>query len=208
MNLSTEFKKTVSERGVDWLLTQEINVSNEQGEVIAKAEIELLTLNKHRDAAATYAMLENDETDWEIPLNIYFKKQNLTADLCEALNVSSSTKAQTHILLEAISVLPEYRNKGVAKYLLQEIAKKHAKCQSINVLSMPMNMFVDAEHCESEDNKQYYRQLDLTNETIDRKALEQCFVQTGFTKINIDEAMLVAPLDFDVLVASPASILA
>lgn len=208
MNLSTEFKKTVSERGVDWLLTQEINVSNEQGEVIAKAEIELLTLNKHRDAAATYAMLENDETDWEIPLNIYFKKQNLTADLCEALNVSSSTKAQTHILLEAISVLPEYRNKGVAKYLLQEIAKKHAKCQSINVLSMPMNMFVDAEHCESEDNKQYYRQLDLTNEAIDRKALEQCFVQTGFTKINIDEAMLVAPLDFDVLVASPASILA
>lgn len=208
MNLSTEFKKTVSERGVDWLLTQEINVSNEQGEVIAKAEIELLTLNKHRDAAATYAMLENDETDWEIPLNIYFKKQNLTADLCEALNVSSSTKAQTHILLEAISVLPEYRTQGVAKYLLQEIAKKHAKCQSINVLSMPMNMFVDAEHCESEDNKQYYRQLDLTNEAIDRKALEQCFVQTGFTKINIDEAMLVAPLDFDVLVASPASILA
>lgn len=208
MNLSIEFSKPVSETGNEWQLSQEINVSNEAGEVIAKAEIELLTLNKHRDALATYQLLANDATDWEIPLNIYFKKQNLTGDLCQELNVAASTKAQTHILIEAISVLPEFRKQGVATYLLQEIAKKHTKIQSLSVLSLAMNTFVDAEHCETQENTDYYTKLDLANETLARPELRCFFESSGFTAIKVDEDALVEPLQFDIFVASPASILA
>jgi GNAT superfamily N-acetyltransferase len=208
MNFTIEFSKPIIQGNYEWQLAQEINVKNDNGDVIAKAEIELLTINKHRDALATYQLLEDEGSDWEIPLNIYFKKQNLTLDLCDALEVKPSTKAQTHILLEAISVLPEYRQQGVAKYLLQNIAQKHAKIQSINVLSMAMNEFVDAQLCETQSNKDYYSTLDLPNETIARETLENCFTNSGFTKIDIDQAALVEPLQFDIFVASPASILA
>ena len=173
MNLSITYSKPVTETGNDWQLSQEINVSNEAGDIIAKAEIELLTLNKHRDALATYQLLADDATDWEIPLNVYFKKQNLTAELCQELNVAASTKAQTHILIEAISVLPEYRKQGVGKYLLQEIAKKHVKIQSLSVLSLAMNAFVDAEQCETQENTDYYSKLNLTDETLARPELNR-----------------------------------
>jgi GNAT superfamily N-acetyltransferase len=208
MKLSIEFNKPEAITGHDWQLSQEVNVKNEAGDVIAKAEIELLTLNKHRDASATYKLLADEETDWEIPLNIYFKKQNLTEDLCKELHVSASTKAQTHILVEAISVLPQYRRQGVGQYLLQEIAKKHEKIQSITVLSLAMNTFVDAENCETAANQTYYQQLDLANETLGRKELAQYFGNNGFTAINVDEEQLIEPLTFDVFVASPNSILA
>ena len=208
MKLSIEFNKPEAITGHDWQLSQEVNVKNEAGDVIAKAEIELLTLNKHRDALATYKLLADEETDWEIPLNIYFKKQNLTEDLCKELHVAASTKAQTHILVEAISVLPQYRRQGVGQYLLQEIAKKHEKIQSITVLSLAMNTFVDAENCETEANQTYYQQLDLANETLGRTELAQYFVNNGFTAINVDEEQLIEPLTFDVFVASPNSILA
>lgn len=208
MKLSIEFNKPQAITGHDWQLSQEVNVKNEAGEVIAKAEIELLTLNKHRDALATYKLLADEETDWEIPLNIYFKKQNLTEDLCKELHVAASTKAQTHILVEAISVLPQYRRQGVGQYLLQEIAKKHEKIQSITVLSLAMNAFVDAENCETEADQTYYQQLDLANETLGRAELTQFFANNGFTAINIDEEQLIEPLTFDVFVASPVSILA
>lgn len=208
MNLSIEFNKPVISGRYDWQLAQEINVSNENGDVIAKAEIELVTLNKHRDAKATYQLLADEATDWEIPLNVYFKKQNLTDDLCTELSVAASTKAQTHILIEAISVLPQYRRQGVGKYLLQEIAKHYSKCQSLNILSLAMNNFVDADDCETEENHAYYSQLALANETIDRAELKPFFIANGFTAINIDEDELVEPLQFDILVASPVSILA
>lgn len=208
MKLSIEFNKPEAIIGHDWQLSQEVNVKNETGDVIAKAEIELLTLNKHRDALATYKLLADEETDWEIPLNIYFKKQNLTEDLCKELHVAASTKAQTHILVEAISVLPQYRRQGVGQYLLQEIAKKHEKIQSITVLSLAMNTFVDAENCETEANQTYYQQLDLANETLGRIELAQYFANNGFTAINVDEEQLIEPLTFDVFVASPNSILA
>ena len=185
MNLSITFNKPEAITGHDWQISQEINVSNEAGEVIAKAEIELLTLNKHRDALATYKLLADEETDWEIPLNIYFKKQNLTEELCKELHVAASTKAQTHILIEAISVLPEYRKQGVGRYLLQEIAKKHSKIQSISVLSLAMNAFVDADNCETEANQQYYQQLALENETLGRTDLSCYFVNNGFIAITV-----------------------
>ena len=45
MNLTIEFKTPVNSGSFDWQLTQEINVSNDNGDVVAKAEIELLTRN-------------------------------------------------------------------------------------------------------------------------------------------------------------------
>ncbi len=123
MKLSIEFNKPEAITGHDWQLSQEVNVKNEAGDVIAKAEIELLTLNKHRDALATYKLLADEETDWEIPLNIYFKKQNLTEDLCKELHVAASTKAQTHILVEAISVLPQYRRQGWVNIYCKKLLK-------------------------------------------------------------------------------------
>lgn len=207
MNLSIEFSKPIIDGGQEWLLTQEINVTDEQGDVIAKAEIQLLTMNKHRDAKATYALLEEFYPDWEIPLNIYFKKHNLTDELCLELNVPTSSKAQTHIMIEAISVQPAYRGKGVGQYLLQEIAQKHKKAQSLTVLSMPLNSFIDVEDCEEAHNRLYYSQLDLANDTVTRDELKGFFNNNGFTTINIDEDNLIEPLAFDVLVASPISIL-
>ena len=82
-NLTVTFNKPVIASDLDWQLSQEINVSTADGTVIAKAEIELITLNKHRDALASYELLDCEEgSDWEIPLNLYFTKQNLSADLC------------------------------------------------------------------------------------------------------------------------------
>lgn len=209
MNLSIEFKKPTVKGAYDWQLSQEINVSNEAGDVIAKAEIELITMNKHRDADKSYEMLDQQEaTDWEIPLGVYFKKQNLIAEYCEKLLVKPDTNAKTHIMIEAISVQPAYRKKGVAQYLLNEISLHYVKAQSFNVMSMPMNLFVDLEYCNGEENTQYYKGLALENESIANEELKAFFTASGFIQVDIDASLLAEPLPYDILIASPATILA
>jgi ribosomal protein S18 acetylase RimI-like enzyme len=209
MNLSIEFRKPEITSSFDWQLSQEVNVSIDDGTIIAKAEIEILTLNKHRDALASYKLLDDEgSTDWEIPLNIYFKGHNLTQNLCESLHTKADVKkAKIHIMLEAISVSPKYRQQGVGQFLLQEIAKHYEKAQSITVLSMPMQWFVDVENCEGEDNIHYYQSLDLTNETMNIDSLQQFFIKCGFMEINIDESLLVEPLKYQILIASPQTLL-
>ncbi len=210
MNLTIEFKKPEAKGSFDWQVTQEVNVSNDNGDVIAKAELELITINKHRDAKASYALLEaEDTTDWEIPLNLYFKGQNLSQVLCEKLAITPDVKkAKTHIMIEALSVTPHNRKQGVARYLLKAIADKYAKAQSITVLSMPINWFVEPELCESLDNKDYYHSLGLENETITIDELQQFFIKTGFVNFNVDEKLLAEPLQYQILVASPKTVLA
>jgi len=207
MNLSTEFKKPTVKGSYDWQLSQEINVVNDAGVVIAKAEIELITLNKHRDATKSYELLDEQEaTDWEIPLNVYFKKQNLISEYAEKLLVKPDTNAKTHLMIEAISVQPAYRKQGIAKYLLNQIALHYPKIQSLNVMSMAMNLFVDLAFCNGEENTQYYTNLVLENETIANEALNAFFTASGFMQVNIDESLLAEPLAFEIFIASPATI--
>ena len=207
MNLSIDFKKPTIKGAFDWQLSQEINVSNEAGDVIAKAEIELITMNKHRDADKSYELLDEQEaTDWEIPLGVYFKKQNLIAEYCEKLLVKPDTNAKTHIMIEAISVQSAYRKQGVAQYLLTEIAQHYAKAQSLNVMSMAMNLFVDLEYCNGEENTQYYKNLALENELIANDELKVFFTVSGFMQVEIDASLLAEPLPYDIFIASPASI--
>ena len=209
MNLTIDFKKPEIAGNFDWQVCQEINVSNEQGEIIAKAEIELITINKHRDAVGSYALLSDESTDWEIPLNLYFKGQNLNADLCKQLSITPDTKkAKTHILLEAISVLPQYRKQAVGQYLLKEIVKHHEKAQSLTVLSMPMNLFLDADECEEDDNKAYYHAADLQSKKLASDELASFFTHSGFVEFSVDESLLEEPLPYQIFVASPQSILA
>ena len=128
MNLTIEFKQPEIKSTFDWQLIQEINVKNDQSQVIAKAEIEIITLNKHRGADESYELLsQQGATDWEVPLNLFFKKQNVAADLLDKLQAKIDTKAKDHLLIEAISVLPAYRKQGVAKFLLTAIAQHYSK---------------------------------------------------------------------------------
>lgn len=206
MSLQVEFSKPEIKNTFDWQLIQEINVLNEDNTIIAKAEIELITLNKHRDALKSYALIDEQEgsTDWEIPLNLYFKGQNLTATLCETLSIKADVKkAKTHILLEAISVLPSYKKQGIAKLLLKAIAEHYQKVQSITVLTMPLSLFIDAEACEVETSKTYYQQLDLTNDKTTREELSDFFKQCGFVEYTVDEALLNEPLSFDLWISTP-----
>jgi GNAT superfamily N-acetyltransferase len=213
-NLTITFNKPVIASDLDWQLSQEINVATADGKVIAKAEIELITLNKHRDAVASYELLDCDEgTDWEIPLNLYFTKQNLSADLCGALLVQADIKAKTHIMLEALSVHPDYRKQGIARYLFTEIAKHHNKAQSISVMSMPMPLFLDSATMSAEqgldaDNISYYQSLKLADEKITADDLGHFFKAIGFNHFEIDPTLLAEPLGFDVYVTSPAKLLA
>jgi GNAT superfamily N-acetyltransferase len=212
-NLTITFNKPIITSDLDWQLSQEINVSTADGTVIAKAEIELITLNKHRDAIASYELLDSEEgTDWEIPLNLYFTKQNLSADLCNSLLVKADTKAKTHIMLEAISVHPDYRKQGVARYLFTAIAKHYTKAQSISVMSMPMPLFLDSETMGADqgldaDNIAYYQSLHLASETITAEDVDQFFTAIGFNHFEIDPSLLAEPLGFSVYVTSPAKVL-
>lgn len=208
MNLTIELNKPEMKGAFDWQLSQEINVKLDNDTVVAKAEIELLTLNKHRGAEESYQLLaQQDATDWEVPLNVYFKKQNVAADLIEKLAVKADNKAKTHILIEAISVHPDYRKKGVAQFLLQEIAKHHAKIQSISVLSMPMKQFVDIEDCESDESRAYYQALALASDNTTNEQLVEFFQKSGFIDLKIDDSALDEPLPYQALIASPQTIL-
>ncbi len=207
MNLTIEFTTAEVSSTCDWQYAQEVNVRNDDNQIIAKAELDIITLNKHRGAEESYELLaQAGATDWEVPLNVYFKKQNVAADLVEKLQVKTDTKAKSHILLEAISVLPEYRQQGVAKFLLKEIAQHYAKAQSISVLSMPMHLFVDAEDCELPQNKEYYQALNLTENDNNQDALTNFFTQSGFINVAIDDSALEEPLPFKVFIASPQTI--
>jgi len=207
MNLSIEFKQPEIKSAFDWQVVQEINVKNDQDQVIAKAEIEIITLNKHRGADESYELLsQQDATDWEVPLNLFFKKQNIAADLVEKLQVKVDVKAKDHILIEAISVLPAFRQQGVAKFLLQEIAQHYSKAQSISVLSMPMNLFLDAQDCETEENKAYYQAMNLSDDSLSNEQLVTFFEHSGFSYLAIDDSALEAPLPFKVFMASPKTV--
>lgn len=190
--------------GYEWQLFQDVNVF--EGEhLVAKAELEIITLNKHRDAEKSYqALLELGATDWEIPLNLFFKNQNLTNELCEKLAVKpESKKSAQHIIIEAISVTPEHQGKGIAKALLRSIAEEYVKAQSLWVLSMPLSSFLDAEECEIETDKTFYQSLDLANNKETKEDVSKFFVHHGFEQLTIDEALLAEPLPFDLLVTSP-----
>lgn len=207
MNLTIEFKQPEIKSAFDWQVVQEINVKNDQDQVIAKAEIEIITLNKHRGADESYELLsQQDATDWEVPLNLFFKKQNIAADLVEKLQVKVDVKAKDHILIEAISVLPAFRQQGVAKFLLQEIAQHYSKAQSISVLSMPMNLFLDAQDCETEENKAYYQAMNLSDDSLSNEQLVTFFEHSGFSYLAIDDSALEAPLPFKVFMASPKTV--
>jgi len=208
MNLTIEFNQAEIKSAFDWQLIQQINVKNDQNQVIGKAEIEIITLNKHRGADESYELLnQQDATDWEVPLNLFFKKQNIAADLVEKLQVKVDAKAKEHILIEAISVLPAYRKQGVAAFLLQAIAKNYPKVQSITALSMPMNMFVDTQDCDTEANTAYYQAMNLTQDALNADQLTAFFEQSGFRHLAIDDSALEAPLPFKVFIASPTTLL-
>lgn len=203
MNFAIEFTQPEIKTCFEWQLSQDVNIKNEQGEVIAKAELDIITLNKHRGADESYALLlEQGATDWEVPLNVYFKKQNIVADLAQKLAVKTDVKAKQHILLEAISVQPQYRGQGLARLLLKAIAKHYAKAQSITVLSMPMPLFVDADDCESEQNRIYYQALNLSADTTQASALATFFQHVGFIDVGIDDSALAEPLPFQVFIGS------
>jgi GNAT superfamily N-acetyltransferase len=207
MNLTIEFKQPEIKSAFDWQLAQEINVKNAENQVIAKAEIEIITLNKHRGADEIYELQsQQGATDWEVPLNLFFKKQNITADLVEKLQVKVDVKAKDHILIEALSVLPEYRQQGVAKFLLTAIAQHYSKVQSISVLSMPMSLFVDAQDCETDENKAYYQAMNLAKDDVNPEQLSAFFTQSGFHYLAIDDSALETPLPFKVFMASPKTI--
>jgi len=207
MNLSIEFNKPEIKSAFDWQLAQEINLKNDDNQVIAKAEIEIITLNKHRGADESYELLsQQDATDWEVPLNLFFKKQNIAADLVEKFQVKIDAKAKDHILIEAISVLPAYRKQGVAKFLLKAIAEHYSKAQSLSVLSMPMSLFVDAQDCETEENKTYYQAMNLAADDLNHEQLTAFFEHSGFSYLAIDDSALAAPLPFKVFMASPKMI--
>ena len=211
MSLQIEFTKPEIKSTFDWQLIQEINVLNEDNTIIAKAEIELITLNKHRDALKSYALIDEQEgsTDWELPLNLYFKGQNLSAELCEKFSIKADVKkAKTHILLEAISVLPNHKKQGIAKLLLKAIAEHYPKAQSLTVLTMPLSLFVDAQDCEIDEIKAYYEQLDLNNDKTTREELCEFFKHCGFIEYNVDEALLNEPLSFDLLISTPEKLTA
>ena len=207
MSFTIKFLKPEMKGSYDWQLIQEINVLNEDSIVVAKAEIELITLNKHRDALKSYELIEAEEdgaTDWELPLNLYFKGQNLTAKLCEELSIKPDIKkAKTHILLDAISVLPNYQKQGIAKLLLKAIAEHYPKIQSLMVLTMPLSLFLDADACELEASKIYYQQLDLQNDKTTREALSEFFQHCGFIEYKVDETLLNEPLAFDLFITTP-----
>jgi GNAT superfamily N-acetyltransferase len=209
MNLTIEFNKPEIKTSFEWQLIQEVNVKNDDNQVIAKAEIEIITLNKHRGADESYELLsQQDSTDWEVPLNLFFKKQNIAADLVEKFQAKVDAKAKDHILIEAISVLPAFRQQKVATFLLNEIAQHYNKVQSISLLSMPMNLFVDAQDCETEENKAYYQAMNLTDDALTQDQLSAFFAKAGFSHLAIDDSALEAPLPFNVFMTSPNTITA
>lgn len=208
MNLTIAFEKPEIKTTFDWQLTQEVNALDESGKIVAKAEIEIITLNKHRGARQSVdALNENAATDWELPLNLYFKGQSVNADLCEFLEVKPEVKkAKDHIMIEALSVIPTMRGKGVSRLLLKTIAEKYSKAQSIWLLSMPMHYFVDADDVESEEIKAYYQTLALKSDETTTEQLANYFTHVGFKAIEVDSSLLVEPLQFDLFVTTPTLI--
>ena len=207
MQLTSTFTNAEITSEYDWQVSQEVNVINNDGLVIAKAEIEIITLNKHRGAKQSYELLEQQETDWELPLNLYFAGHNLNEMLCNKLSIKPNPKkAQQHIMIEALSVLAEHRSKGIAMFLLQAIADQYQKAQSITVMSMPMRLFVDSENCQTDTAKRYYQSLQLEQDLTSAQDLQQFFIKAGFVEYQVDSSLLAEPLSFDVFVTSPDKI--
>lgn len=209
MSFSVQWNKPEIKSQFDWQLCQEVNVLNEAGEVIAKAEIELLTLNRHRDALKSYDLLAEvgDGQDWELLLNLFFKGQNVNGETAELIAAQTDAKkAQTHILLEALSVLPEYRGQGLARLLLQNIATKYPKAQSLSVLSMPMALFLDPQDCEDETSQAYYQALNLSEDHTSLDTLSSCFTKLGFKGLSVDESLLTVQLPYELFMINPAQL--
>ncbi|REL29436.1 GNAT family N-acetyltransferase [Thalassotalea euphylliae] len=188
----------------EWQLYQELNVLDGD-QLIAKVELELLTINKHRNALQSCEALEElGATDWELPLNLFFKGHNVKADLSEQLSVKQeSKKATQHIMLEAISVLPAYQGKGVGKAILNYLANEYSKAQSIWLMAMPMHFFIDPEECELAEDKAYYQAMKLTEQTATSSEISAYFQKQGFQSLSIDENLLAELLPYKILVTSP-----
>ena len=71
-----------------------------------------------------------------------------------------------------------------------------------------MNLFVDAQDCETEENKAYYQAMNLTDDALTQEQLSAFFEKSGFNHLAIDDSALEAPLPFKVFMASPNTITA
>ncbi|REL26781.1 hypothetical protein DXX93_09475 [Thalassotalea euphylliae] len=188
----------------EWQLYQELNVYDGE-QLIAKVELELLTINKNRNAKQSYEALEQlGATDWELPLHLYFKGHNVNSELSEQLAVKQeSKKATQHIMIEAFSVLPSYQGNNLGNTILAQLAKEYPKAQSFWLMAMPMHYFIDPQACELEEDKDYYQAMDLTRDSASSQNIAGYFEKQGFIKLTIDEALLAEPLPYELLVASP-----
>ncbi|NMP32434.1 GNAT family N-acetyltransferase [Thalassotalea sp. M1531] len=207
--LTFEFTTPEIKTEFEWQLSQEVNVFDGE-RLVAKAEFEILVLNKNRGAKESYQKLEAlGACDWELPLNLFFTKQNVKANLAETLSIKTDAKkSQQHIMLEAISVHEDYRNQGVAKAILTQIAKEYSKVQSIFTLAMPMSLFVDPDVCETEQDRAYYQRLNLVEGEgeceSEKDSIVSFFQHNHFNVLDIDESLLAEPLPFTLLVSSPS----
>ena len=70
-----------------------------------------------------------------------------------------------------------------------------------------MSLFVDAQDCESEENKTYYQAMNLAADNLNPEQLSAFFEKSGFNYLAIDDSALEAPLPFKVFIASPKTII-
>lgn len=206
MTLRFEFEQAEIKSQLDWQLCQDINVFD--GDMlVAKAEVEIITINKHRDAIKSYqALLALGATDWELPLNLYFKNQNLNAELCAQFAVKpEGKKACQHLLIEAISVHPDYQNKGIAKQLLAKLGETYSKAQSVWLIAMPISTFIDADECDEESDSTFYSAvISAESNEATSESVAQVFERLGFEKQTISPELLAEPLPYELLVTVPS----
>ncbi|WP_448211531.1 hypothetical protein [Colwellia sp. MEBiC06753] len=208
MNLIVKFEQPEIKDAFEWQLAQDVNVFNDAGELVAKAELEIITLNKHRGAKQSIeSITASNPSDWELPLTLFFKGQNLNPELCEQLDITADTKkARVHIMIEAISVTPSMRKQGVSRLLLNAIVNEYTKAQSIWLMSLPMHQFVDADEIDCPQTQAYYQALDLNNDETTLEQLNEYFQHLGFYHVQVDDSLLAEPLPFSIFATSPSKI--
>jgi GNAT superfamily N-acetyltransferase len=133
-----------------------------KGELIGRLVLETIGLTENRPAWKAFSAIDRFcQSDWEIPLEC-FDEHHITAQLWGALNIIPKGRSSQQVMINEVSILPEYRNKGLARALVKHVALLYPKSQAIWLIIGPLekpayvgkNKFKEIVHSADNPNKE------------------------------------------------------
>lgn len=156
-----------------WLKKQSIEVYDGE-KIIAAIHVEVMLLTKKRCSITAFDIIDGwCQTEWETPF-LHMAENQIGDHLLYYFSIPYKSMASVrHVLINQITVHPDYRRLGIASKLVGMVASIYKKAQSVWLKVCPLNRNPD-------DNDSKYIRAVCKAKNPKRKTLISFYDRLGF----------------------------